>query len=239
MGSQELEVMIQKFNDGDRSLEVLAPLNEAAWDGFHDPWERKPFFLTADAEVFLGDGLPNAPRPCGVHEAPEQDGAGSARPAESRRGLGALAPRLAERIACYLEVQHWDFVQNESGEFRCTPPLAGMVGQDLTLRLSGGGPRSRVLWFHLGSGFQVASEARSSARALCARWNSAHPDYCARLEMQPPFHDRNHPRTGTLSLHSSLPVPPEVTVRTIVAFLDNCMDQAGDFWTQARMGLLP
>jgi len=239
MGSQKWEVMIRKFNDGDRSLEVLAPLNEAAWDGFHDPWERKPFFLTEDAEVFLGDGFPCAPRPCGVREVPEQDGAGSPRTAEARRSPGALSPRLAERIACYLEVQHWDFVRDKNGDFRCTPPMCGMVGQDLTLRLSGGGTRSRLLWFHLTSGFQVASAARSGAKALCARWNGSHPSDCARLELDPPFHDRNHPRTGTLSLHNALPVPPDVTMRTIVTFLDGCMEQAGDFWMQARKELLP
>ena len=237
MGNQDLEPMIQKFNDGDRSLEVLAPLNEAAWDGFHDPWEPKPFFLTEDAEVFPGDGIPKGPRPGGVREVPEQDGAAS--PADSRRNPGALAPHLAGLIECYLEVQHWDFVRNENGEFRGTLPMLGMAGQDLTLRLSGGGNRSRLLWFHLASGFQVGNPARSSATTLCARWNGSHLDFCARLEMQPPFHDRNHPRTGTLSLHNALPVPPEVTMRTLVAFLDQCIDQAGDFWMLARKALLP
>jgi hypothetical protein len=146
---------------------------------------------------------------------------------------------LAELIACYLEVLHWDHVQDENGGFRCTPAMRGMAGQDLTLRLSGGGPRSRFLWFHLTSGFPIADAARSSAKTLCAKWNSTHLGFCARLEVQPPSHDGNQPRTGTLSLYGAMPIPAEVTMGTIVAFLDQCRDQAGDFWTQARTELLP
>jgi len=239
MGAQDFEAMIQRFSSGDRSLEVLAPLNEAAWDSFHDPWERKPFFLTEDAEVFLGNGQPDAPRPCAARDTPGRPAAPSPQSPEARRGPGALAPRLAEQIASYLEVLHWDHAQDGNGEFRCTPPMCGMAGQDLTLRLAGGGHRSRFLWFHLASAFQVPDDARGRAKALCAQWNRSRPDFSARLEVQPPFHDRNHPRTGALSLHRALPAPPDLTMRTLVAFLDDCLDQAGDFWMRARMELLP
>jgi len=234
METREFEAMIQRFCSGDRSLEVLAPLNEAAWDGFHDPWERKPFFLTAGAEGFLGGGLPG-----GVTDGAEQQGPGPRRPAESRMSPAALAPRLSELVANYMEVQHWDYVREENGEFLCTPPMCGMAGQDLTLRLSGGGIRSRFLWFHMSSGFGIPEEARRRARALCIRWNLSRPHFCARLEMQFLSRGGDRPWTGILAMHNRMPVPPDVTMRTLVAFLDGCRDQASDFWTRARLELLP
>jgi len=238
METQDFEAMIQRFSNGDRSLEVLAPLNEAAWEGFHDPWEQKPFFLTEGAEVFLGDGLPVALRPCAALEAPGQQDPATRRPGETRRSPGALPPRLAELIANYMEVQHWDYVREENGEIRCTPPVRGMAGQDLTLRLAGGGNRFRNLWFHMASGFQVPEEDRGRANALCVKWNRTRPNVCARLEVQLPSRGRTPPRTGTLSLHIPLPAPPDLTMRTLVAFLGDCMEQAGDFWMRARVGLL-
>jgi len=60
MENHDLDAMLQRFTAGDRSLDVLAPLNEAAWDSFHDPWEAKPFFLTGNAEAFLDACLNDA-----------------------------------------------------------------------------------------------------------------------------------------------------------------------------------
>jgi hypothetical protein len=34
--------LIKRYEAGDRSPEVVQALNEAAWEGFHDPWEPAP-----------------------------------------------------------------------------------------------------------------------------------------------------------------------------------------------------
>jgi len=232
MGDQTFEAIIQEFSAGNRSLEILAPLNEAAWDGFHDPWETRPFFLTGEAEGFLGGGPPEVPR------GKDPDGSGSGA-AASAGGPADLAPRLAGQIASYLEVRRWDYHQGRSGGFRCTPALLGMAGRDLALHLSGEGRRANRLGWHMVSSFPVPDPDRGRAKALCNRWNQMHPHFHARLEVQPPIHDRNHPRTGILSLRTVLPIPPEAPLRALVEALDDCLDQAAEFWRQARAGLLP
>ena len=47
---QDLEVLLQRFDAGDRSSELLAQLNRAAFDCFHAPWEsyQDPRLLQAD-----------------------------------------------------------------------------------------------------------------------------------------------------------------------------------------------
>lgn len=232
METQAFEAIIQAFSAGNRNLEILAPLNEAAWDGFHDPWETKPFFLTGEAEVFLGGGPPEA----ALGPDPE---ASAPRGESSAGGPADLAPRLAGQIASYLDVRRWDHQPGRSGGVRCTPAMDGMIGRDLTLNLAGDGRRCRRLWFHMVSSFRVPDPDRGRAKVLCNRWNQLHPEFSARLEVQPPFHDRNQPRTGTLSLGTALPIPPEATLRTLVGLLDDCLDQAAEFWRQARIGLLP
>ena len=50
----ELEVLMQRFDAGDRSSELLARLNRAAFDCFHAPWESYQ-----DPRHLQADGLPS------------------------------------------------------------------------------------------------------------------------------------------------------------------------------------
>jgi hypothetical protein len=36
------ERLVKAFDAGDRSVDLLAQIHLAAWEAFHDPWERKP-----------------------------------------------------------------------------------------------------------------------------------------------------------------------------------------------------
>ena len=223
MENHDLAAMLQRFNAGDRSLDVLAPLNEAAWDCFHDPWEAKPFFLTENAEAFLGGGLP---RPVDLPPAEELP--------PSRRPAGP-APRLADLVTAYLEVRHWEYAQDETGGFNCVPALRGMDGLDLTLRLCLEGTRSGELGYSLSSAWQVPERARQEASDLCGHWNASLRELRARLQMPPAV--PGHARTGTLVLQNSLSLRPKPPMKTIVAFLDGCLNDAREFWQTARTGL--
>ena len=40
MEPPQLDELIRRYEAGDRAPDLLKALNDAAWDGFHDPWER-------------------------------------------------------------------------------------------------------------------------------------------------------------------------------------------------------
>ena len=39
MANSPLEDLIRRYESGERDPDLIKQLNEAAWDGFHDPWE--------------------------------------------------------------------------------------------------------------------------------------------------------------------------------------------------------
>ena len=220
MEIHDLEAIIQRFSAGERSPELLAPLNLAAWEGFHDPWEPWPGPIAAEA----------GPLPAVCPAGPGDPPAPLHRP-------GGLTPHLLEQVTSYLDLLGWDYDLDLNFEFRFTPPLPGLAGQDLTVCLCGGGPSSSRLWLHMTSGHPLAEPAWTAARAFCARWNRDHQGFRARLEWPPAGSGPD--RAGTLSLHRVLPLGADTTLATVAAFLDESLDQAGDFWLRARAGLLP
>ncbi len=52
MADVPLDELIRRYEAGDRDPDLIRLLNEAAWDGFHDPWEHpKPSLLAAAPEA--------------------------------------------------------------------------------------------------------------------------------------------------------------------------------------------
>jgi len=208
MENLDLETLIRNFTAGDRRAGTVLPLNAAAWACFHDPWEVQPAFLA------MAEARTEAP-------APDSPGQSSARPERPQGGV------LAGRLADFLEARRWDYRQVRPGDFHCTLAQEGMAGPDLALRLVLDGRQNRQLRFTMTSAWVVPEGALSPFGWFNDKWNHADRDLTALL-------DTSAPLLANLTLHGLLPLTPRTSMRTMVAFLDECLTQAEDYWAMAR-----
>lgn len=223
MAIQDLETLIQRHAAGDRDPELLARLNAAAWDGFHDPWEPRP--------VEPGAAGPEAPLLKALQLLDEEP-APDPRVARPRRCTPSAA--LESKLVAYLEVHRIPYRRDVKGCYRCKPSGRGMKGRDLLLHLGPVGNRPDHLSFVMGSSWAVPEEAWAMARIFCAEWS--HDGRALRAELDPvrPIPGLPQPQPGTLMLQGRFTLPAELTLKAVVVFLDECMAEAREFWTQAR-----
>lgn len=64
MANSPLEDLIRRYESGERNPDLIKQLNDAAWDGFHDPWETMAPLPTAAEHESSFD--PNALLPFGT-----------------------------------------------------------------------------------------------------------------------------------------------------------------------------
>jgi hypothetical protein len=219
MKNQELEAILQRHAAGDRDLGLLAFLDAAAWECYHDPWEARPD-ATAPAA--------GSPRTVRVLDA---IGDPQIRP----RDLGPAGP-LAEHLAAYLDSRSSSYTRDEAGGFNCTSSGLGLEDQDqdLALRLSVEGRRGERVCFYLCSSRTIPEAARGDASWFCDRWNHAGQCLEARLDMPRSCPGQPRAPKGALVLFRVIPVPPDAPMAALGARLDQCLAQAGDFWAMLQ-----
>ena len=210
MQTQELEAIIQRHAAGDRDPGLLAFLDAAAWESFHDPWEVRP------AAAVPGPPASRAADPVPPPAVPAPP-----------------VPAPAVLLAAFLEARRWPFIQDGPHQFRCSPPCLGMEGPDLTLDLSLD-RRRRTLDFRLASAWTVPEESRRDAWGFCDKWKQAGRTLGARLEMPLSSPGQPRPREGSLVLEHPFELPPRLTMKALVAHLDLCLAEAADFWFMTR-----
>jgi len=209
MQTQELEAIIRRYAEGDRAPGLVALLNAAAWEGFHDPWEPRPDFAPPE--------VPEEPLGLATRV---QDGADPVDAPQSWRSVLGM-------VTAYLEVHHWPAAPAPEGGLTATPAFQGMQGRDLTLSLQVQGGPARDLRLSLGSSWAVPVEARPAALRFCEQWNRDQHAVSARLQYPVLV-------ASTLELRASLPLGPRMSMKVLVAFLDAALKDARDFWAHVR-----
>ncbi len=215
MQNQELEAMIQRYATGDRDPGLLAFLDAAAWECFHDPWETAP----------AGPGLETDQDRGRIISVLDE--------IIEPRHLDPTTP-LADQLAAFLDAQGWPHTRDETGGLCCVPTWCGMDGRDLTLRLSMESRRNGRLCFYMTSTWTVPESGRREARWFCDKWNHSGRTLDANLDMPPSRPGQPRPPQGRLVLDRQFPLAPQGSARGVPAFLRDCLADAADFWAMAR-----
>jgi hypothetical protein len=91
-----LDDLIRRYEAGERSPELIQALNEAAWAGFHDPWETPPGPKTREEEDMADDPVD-----------------------ESIYDMEAVRPLSQGMIKRFLRMKGWSFWEWPAPDF-CT-----------------------------------------------------------------------------------------------------------------------
>lgn len=213
MKNQELEAILQRHAAGDRDPGLLAFLDAAAWECFHDPWEARPDGPAPAA---------GSPRTVRVMDAVGDPQAGP-------RDPGADGP-LAEQLGAYLDARDTPYTRDEDGGFNCTPTSPALADLDLALRLSVEGRRGERVCFYLSSARTVPEAARGAASWFCDKWNHAGRCLEARVDMPRSYPGQPRAPKGALILYRVIALPVDAPAKILKGRLDQCLEQAGDFW---------
>lgn len=146
MAEVPLEALIRRYEAGDRDPDLIRQLNEAAWDGFHDPWE------------------PEVPK--GRHPV---SGQSTQAPAFDPKALLPFSGETIQRFLDPVKYKHW---RQGSDYFLVTFTYTKRTDRCLQASLLVQGKRSDIFKLLITCDRRVPAERFDRAFRLCNDWNS-------------------------------------------------------------------
>jgi len=186
MDMEHAHALVQRYERGERDHELLASLDQAAWECFHDPWEvRTPEPL--GPESFQRGHLP-MPWP------PDEAVSISA---------STINLYMSERFQDQFQLKARPFLV----EYACTDQIG--ASRRVSLQIEGRGGHD--LLFRILYLIRCKQNDVSKVVELVRQWNEAHPSVAARLSnaQKIAFHDGDiSPRTAVVVLESIAGLEP-------------------------------
>jgi len=216
MTQEILDELIHRFEEGDRSPELIHQLNEAAWTGFHDPWESTPQVQT-EAQT---------------EESPME---------EEPFDMEAVRPFTLETIERFLQSKEWHVWRHPNDmlmvHFRYDPDTDRE--SQLVFSLEGkNGTQFRMQWT---GDRRVDAERFDQAYRLCNQWNDFARWPRAYLET-PPREDEGEeekktemePASGILAMDFQLPLGKGIHQALFNDLVQNAISTGWGFWAMAH-----
>jgi hypothetical protein len=203
--SRKTSRLIKRHEAGDRSPGLLRALNEAAWQGFHDPWEPAPQ----------------------LKENSTQEPGGAMDPE-------TVQPFTLETIESHLkrkEINYWKsdqkiclvFMGYDQDSDRCVRAMHFVEGKHDTVY------RLRVV-----ADRRVDAKDFTRARELCDKWNGTYRWPRAFLEIPTMAEDASTPGSGLLVMDYQCQLAKGIHPALFDDLVGEAVATSYDFWKMAR-----
>ena len=216
------EEALRRHAAGDRSPEVLAILNRAAWDAFHAPWEAP------SPEPTMADD----PRPPDAQEvAPDQ-----------------VQPLSQTMIKAWMDKSGLDCFQHPKLGLLVEFRFSLKSDRCVQLRACATGRNQNILAVNLSSDRRIPPEDFTRALRLCNDWNQDYRWPRAMVEQDyrhtdatadpPPSPEEVESREGIygarLCLDFQIGLPEGIHQAALETLLDDLVSTSWDFWRLAH-----
>lgn len=186
MDMEHVRALVQRYERGERDHELLASLDQAAWECFHDPWEGR-----APAPPQLGDlQRGHIPMPWPPDEAVSIS-------------ASTINLCMSERFQDQFQRKDRPFLV----EYACS--VQPWASRRVSLQIEGRGGHD--LLFRIMYPIRCTQDDMPKVVELVRQWNEAHPSAAARLAnaQKIAFHDGDiSPRTAVVVLESKAGLEP-------------------------------
>ena len=218
MTQEILDELIHRYEEGDRSPELIHQLNEAAWTGFHDPWEPTPQVQT--------EAQPE--------ESPME---------EEPFDMEVVQPITLETIERFLKTKGWHIWRHPDDmlmvHFRYDPD----TDRETRLLFSLEGKNRNIFRMQWTGDRRVAADGFDQAFRLCNEWNDFARWPRAYLEIPPQKEvkeaeegkkEERGPASGILSLDFQLPLGKGIHQALFNDLAQGAISTGWDFWAMAH-----
>ena len=232
MEPELLEDLIKRYEAGERDPELIQSLNEAAWNGFHDPWEpapRDPNDLDApdasDASAEDEDGDEDE------DEDPDQGD-----PMDMDPEMLTVRPFTLETIERHLQARDLSYWKTDA------PMCLVFMGYDQPSDRSMEamhcveGRNGSIYSLHIVGDRRVDADDYGRARELCDRWNArfrwprAYLDIPAKADGG----EGETPGSGLLTLDYQLMLEKGIHQALFDDLVSGAVGASFDFWKLAK-----
>ena len=211
MSSEIDQDLIRRYEAGDRSPELLRRLDEAAWTGFHDPWEPRP-----------------APDPHHLEEDPMQE------PIDPE----AVLPFDVATIERALKQRGWHVWRHEKDILMVQFNYDRETDRETRIVFFVQGKARDIFRLYWISDRRVDAERFDQAFRLCNHWNDNYRWPRAYVEMPPTKEDEAEdtpePESGLLVLDWQLPLGAGIHQALFDDMLGAVISAGWDFWRMAH-----
>jgi hypothetical protein len=212
-----LEELIRRYEAGDRDPELIRELNDAAWDGFHDPWEAK---AVRARHPVTGELVP-LPAPEPVFD-----------PTASR-------PFTADTLRRFLDAKPYRYWTSARNAFLVTFTYAPRTDRCLMATFSVVGKREDVFRLQITPDRRVPTERFDRALRLCNAWNEGYRWPRAILSMPDLEKDEDapeglEPASALLTLDFQLFLRAGIPQALFDSMVLDALATSWDFWQLAH-----
>ncbi len=213
MDPDTLEKLVQQYQNGNRDPELIEQLNQAAWTGFHDPWEFDPGVPIPYEEMAEDPDDPDLVRPFTLDMI--------------ERALESRGWRYYKRVGAHpwLTVH----INYDPASDRETKLMFAVLGRDRD-----------ILHMDWNSDRRTSAERFDRAFRLCNEWNSAYrwPRAAVAIPNLPNKGAEDEvpeeAPSGLLTLDFDLPLAKGIHQDLLNHILGRVIDTGWDFWILAR-----
>ena len=202
--TRKMTRLIKRYEAGERTPELIQALNEAAWTGFHDPWEPAP-----------------ASRKIATREGGDMD-------------PETVQPFTLETIERHLrgkELTYWKngknmclvFLGYDKDSDRCVRIMHFVEGK-----------RDTVYRLHVVADRRVEAGDYAKARELCNQWNDTYRWPRAFLEVPSLPEGDGLPGSGLLAMDYQMQLEKGIHQALFDDMVGNAISTSYDFWKMAR-----
>jgi hypothetical protein len=215
MARTQLEELIRRYEAGDREPELIRLLNEAAWDGFHDPWEPP---VRRGRHPVTGQLVPVP---------------------ETAFDPDALRPFTGDTIRRFLEERPYKCWQYKQNAFFVNFAYIERTDRCLTATFTVEGRKDDIFKLRIASDRRVPAERFDRALRLCNGWNDGYRWPRAVLEMPElePKADEpegREPASALLTLDLQLFLRQGIPQRLFNSMVKDALDTSWTFWELAH-----
>lgn len=197
--------LIKRYESGERSPELIQALNEAAWDGFHDPWEPPP----AGKEVVVKEG--------GAAMDPET--------------IQPFTLDTIERLLKRKEISYWRsdqktclvFLGYDQDSDRCLRSSHAIEGKN-----------ESIYCLRVVGDRRVDAKDYGRARELCDQWNGSYRWPRAYLEIPTLADGAGVPASGLLVLDYQLDLEKGIHQSLFDDLVEGAVFASFSFWKMAK-----
>ncbi len=210
MAEGTLEDLIRRYEEGDRSPGLIQQLNEAAWEGFHDPWE--------------GARAPSDPSEETMVDTPYDP--------------EAVRPLSLDMIERFIQKKGWSFWKKSDQYLMVTIRYDRASDRETRLLLCTAGKNREIFQLHWTSDRRVGAERFDQAFRLCNAWNDRTRWPRAFVEVPPKEsedgpQDDPEPLSGTLVLDFQLFLAAGIHQALFDSLVQEAIATGWDFWEKA------